>query len=111
MRIGVTLFFQNYGDWDRYDAKEFDHPSAISDAEVYEQELHLGDLIEPLGFDSLWTVEHHNTPYTMIPERTNGEGRGLSCCTASLYGMVPGKTCSLSGGSITSPKAPIAWGC
>jgi alkanesulfonate monooxygenase SsuD/methylene tetrahydromethanopterin reductase-like flavin-dependent oxidoreductase (luciferase family) len=70
MRIGVTLFFQNYGDWDRYDAKEFDHPSAISDAEVYEQELHLGDLIEPLGFDSLWTVEHHNTPYTMIPDPT-----------------------------------------
>src|SRR5437899_2999518 len=70
MRIGVTLFFQNYGDWDRYDAKEFDRPKAISDAEIYDQELHLGDLIEPLGFDSIWTVEHHNTPYTMIPDPT-----------------------------------------
>ena len=25
----------------------------------------IGDLVEPLGFDSMWTVEHHFTPYTM----------------------------------------------
>ena len=30
----------------------------------------LGDLVEPLGYDSLWTVEHHHTPYTMIPDPT-----------------------------------------
>jgi alkanesulfonate monooxygenase SsuD/methylene tetrahydromethanopterin reductase-like flavin-dependent oxidoreductase (luciferase family) len=70
MRIGVTLFFQNYRDWERYDAGRFEIPAEISDAEIYDQELQLGDLIEPLGFDSLWTVEHHNTPYTMIPDPT-----------------------------------------
>ena len=53
MRVGVTLFFQNYQDWERYDANAFGRPSDISDAEIYEQELHLGDLIEPLGSETL----------------------------------------------------------
>src|SRR5258706_1999543 len=38
------------------------------DAEVYRQELRLGDLAEPLGFDSVWGVEHHFTDYTMCPD-------------------------------------------
>ncbi|MGQ0696946.1 MAG: LLM class flavin-dependent oxidoreductase [Panacagrimonas sp.] len=38
------------------------------DAEIYRNELRLGDLIEPLGFDSLWGVEHHFTDYTMCPD-------------------------------------------
>jgi alkanesulfonate monooxygenase SsuD/methylene tetrahydromethanopterin reductase-like flavin-dependent oxidoreductase (luciferase family) len=40
----------------------------ISDYEVYRQELRLADLAEPLGFDSLWSVEHHFTDYTMVPD-------------------------------------------
>src|SRR5882672_3162245 len=39
-----------------------------SDREVYQAELKLGDLAEPLGFDSLWGVEHHFTDYTMCPD-------------------------------------------
>jgi alkanesulfonate monooxygenase SsuD/methylene tetrahydromethanopterin reductase-like flavin-dependent oxidoreductase (luciferase family) len=35
---------------------------------VYRNELRLGDLAEPLGFDSLWGVEHHFTDYTMCPD-------------------------------------------
>jgi alkanesulfonate monooxygenase SsuD/methylene tetrahydromethanopterin reductase-like flavin-dependent oxidoreductase (luciferase family) len=70
MQVGVTLFFQNYTDWDRYDAKAFDQPPAVSDTTIYAEDLALGDLIEPLGFDSIWTVEHHHTPYTMIPDPT-----------------------------------------
>jgi len=70
MRVGVTLFFQNYFDWDRYDARQFDRPAATADAQIYEEDLRLGDQIEPLGFDSIWTVEHHHTPYTMIPDPT-----------------------------------------
>jgi alkanesulfonate monooxygenase SsuD/methylene tetrahydromethanopterin reductase-like flavin-dependent oxidoreductase (luciferase family) len=38
---------------------------ALSDAEVYRQELCLAEMAEPLGFDSIWTVEHHFTDYTM----------------------------------------------
>src|SRR5204863_8814752 len=70
MHVGVSLFFQNYFDWDRYDAKEFDRPADTADSAIYDEELRLGDLIEPLGFDSIWTVEHHHTPYTMIPDPT-----------------------------------------
>jgi alkanesulfonate monooxygenase SsuD/methylene tetrahydromethanopterin reductase-like flavin-dependent oxidoreductase (luciferase family) len=25
-------------------------------------------MVEPLGFDSLWGVEHHFSPYTMLPD-------------------------------------------
>lgn len=70
MKVGVTLFFQNYFDWDRYDDRAFDRPAETADAQIYDEELALGDLIEPLGFDSIWTVEHHHTPYTMIPDPT-----------------------------------------
>ena len=70
MKVGVTLFFQNYFDWNRYDQRQFDAPSVTADSQIYDEELRLGDLIEPLGYDSIWTVEHHHTPYTMIPDPT-----------------------------------------
>ncbi len=38
-----------------------------ADPEVYRTELRLADLAEPLGYDSIWTLEHHFTGYTMIP--------------------------------------------
>ena len=41
-------------------------PSA-ADHEVYRDELRLADLAEPLGFESIWGVEHHFTDYTMCP--------------------------------------------
>ena len=28
----------------------------------------LADLVEPLGFDTLWTFEQHAAPYIMIPD-------------------------------------------
>ena len=67
MRFGVTFFMQNYEDWGRYDAKAYDRPARTVDWQIYEDGLRLADQVEPLGFDSLWTVEHHFTPYTMVP--------------------------------------------
>ncbi|MBI5088494.1 MAG: LLM class flavin-dependent oxidoreductase [Actinobacteria bacterium] len=63
----MAFFCQNYSDWDRHDAQAWDQPSALSDTQMYDEEIALGVQAEPLGFDSLWTVEHHFTPYTMIP--------------------------------------------
>ena len=40
----------------------------MSDFEVYQNELRLADMVEPLGFDSIWAVEHHFTDYTMCPD-------------------------------------------
>jgi alkanesulfonate monooxygenase SsuD/methylene tetrahydromethanopterin reductase-like flavin-dependent oxidoreductase (luciferase family) len=64
MRIGVHFNYQNYGDWERFDAHRGGAP-AVSDQQVYEEELSLGSLVEPLGFDSYWAIDHHFSPYIM----------------------------------------------
>jgi alkanesulfonate monooxygenase SsuD/methylene tetrahydromethanopterin reductase-like flavin-dependent oxidoreductase (luciferase family) len=55
MHVGMATVFQNPLD-------------QRSDHEVYRGELRLTDLAEPLGFDSVWGVEHHFTDYTMCPD-------------------------------------------
>src|SRR5213076_2330251 len=55
MHVGYAPLFQNPG-------------NALPDAEVYRQELRLAEMAEPLGFDSIWSVEHHFTDYTMCPD-------------------------------------------
>ncbi|HEV3115369.1 MAG TPA: LLM class flavin-dependent oxidoreductase [Candidatus Binataceae bacterium] len=55
MNCGVALFFQGLGRPDR---------------EVYRNEIRLGDLAEPLGFQAIWSVEHHFDDYTMVPDVT-----------------------------------------
>ena len=71
MKAGFSIIAQNYGDWDRFEAHERheDVPTRPSypDGQVLADEFSLVDEIEDLGFDSLWTVEHHFTPYTMVP--------------------------------------------
>ena len=64
MKIGAHLNFQNYSDWERYESKS-DAAQAVTDQQVYEEDLHLASLIEPLGFDSYWTIDHHFSPYIM----------------------------------------------
>jgi len=41
-----------------------------SDASVLTEHMALGDLAEPLGFDSLFALEHHFTGYAMSPAPT-----------------------------------------
>jgi alkanesulfonate monooxygenase SsuD/methylene tetrahydromethanopterin reductase-like flavin-dependent oxidoreductase (luciferase family) len=72
VRIGMTLYIQRYNDWERYNAAEDDpaHAQPIdpdADAKRYREELDQALLAEDQGFDSIWTVEHHISPYTMIP--------------------------------------------
>jgi len=42
----------------------------LSDAAVFAEHMALGDLAEPLGFDSLFALEHHFTGYAMSPSPT-----------------------------------------
>src|ERR1051326_2989041 len=42
-----------------------------SDAEVFAEHMALGDLAEPLGYDSLCALEHHFTGYAMSPSPTH----------------------------------------
>jgi alkanesulfonate monooxygenase SsuD/methylene tetrahydromethanopterin reductase-like flavin-dependent oxidoreductase (luciferase family) len=62
MKIGVVLAWQNE-DWARYDLDDFSRPPAFPDSRVYEENRRLADLVEPLGFDSLFSVEHHTSPH------------------------------------------------
>jgi len=55
MHVGMAVIFQGEGE-------------GRTDRNVYRNELRLGDLAEPLGFESLWGVEHHFTDYTMCPD-------------------------------------------
>jgi alkanesulfonate monooxygenase SsuD/methylene tetrahydromethanopterin reductase-like flavin-dependent oxidoreductase (luciferase family) len=55
MHVGMATIFQNPG-------------RVRSDHDVYRDELRLADLAEPLGFESIWSVEHHFTDYTLCPD-------------------------------------------
>src|SRR5258705_9955637 len=54
MHVGMCAIFQGAG--------------MASDREVVEADLGLADLAEPLGFESIWTVEHHFTRYAICPD-------------------------------------------
>lgn len=55
MHVGMAVIFQGQGE-------------GRTDRNVYRNELRFADLAEPLGFESLWGVEHHFTEYTMCPD-------------------------------------------
>src|SRR5215510_5447800 len=46
------------------------HEPDRPDVAVVSEHLAMGDLAEPLGFDSLWALEHHFTGYAMSPAPT-----------------------------------------
>jgi alkanesulfonate monooxygenase SsuD/methylene tetrahydromethanopterin reductase-like flavin-dependent oxidoreductase (luciferase family) len=55
MHVGMAAIFQN-------------PERARADFEVYHEDLRLAEQAEPLGFESVWSVEHHFTDYTMCPD-------------------------------------------
>src|SRR4030081_1017562 len=55
MHVGMSAIFQGFG-------------GSLSDRDVWAADLRLADLAEPLGFESIWSVEHHFTDYTMCPD-------------------------------------------
>ena len=56
MKVGIALNMLSVGDKPDY--------------ETVHQHMALGDLAEPLGFDSIWALEHHFTGYAMSPDPT-----------------------------------------
>jgi alkanesulfonate monooxygenase SsuD/methylene tetrahydromethanopterin reductase-like flavin-dependent oxidoreductase (luciferase family) len=57
----------NHGDWDRLMAGDYSRPPAVPDPVMMDNTLHMGELVEPLGFDSIWTTEHYGSAYSMQP--------------------------------------------
>ncbi|MFT7646772.1 MAG: alkanesulfonate monooxygenase SsuD [Candidatus Poriferisodalaceae bacterium] len=70
MQVGATIFCQNYADWDRYEAEErgSDVPARpeTADRSILFEEIEIAKQADRSGFDSVWTIEHHFTPYTMV---------------------------------------------
>jgi alkanesulfonate monooxygenase SsuD/methylene tetrahydromethanopterin reductase-like flavin-dependent oxidoreductase (luciferase family) len=56
MDVGLQMVFASYG-W-----------SNVSDAQVWDEELRLARLAADLGFDVLWSVEHHFNDYSFCPD-------------------------------------------
>jgi alkanesulfonate monooxygenase SsuD/methylene tetrahydromethanopterin reductase-like flavin-dependent oxidoreductase (luciferase family) len=55
MHVGYGLVFQNPN-------------NQMPDREVWRQELRLAEMAEPMGFESIWSIEHHFDDYTMCPD-------------------------------------------
>jgi alkanesulfonate monooxygenase SsuD/methylene tetrahydromethanopterin reductase-like flavin-dependent oxidoreductase (luciferase family) len=55
MHTGYGLVIQNPG-------------NQFRDHDVWRNEVRLAEMAEPLGFDSIWCVEHHFDDYTMCPD-------------------------------------------
>jgi alkanesulfonate monooxygenase SsuD/methylene tetrahydromethanopterin reductase-like flavin-dependent oxidoreductase (luciferase family) len=67
MHCGVMVTGYNQGDWERLLAGDYDRPPAVPDYENMEETLQIGELVEPLGFDSIWATEHYGSAYSMQP--------------------------------------------
>ena len=52
MDVGLQMVFASYG-W-----------SNVADVQVWDEELRLARLAADLGFDVLWSVEHHFNDYS-----------------------------------------------
>ncbi|MEA3218793.1 MAG: hypothetical protein QOJ19_4949 [Acidimicrobiia bacterium] len=80
MHVGMSAVFQGFG-------------GTMSDREVYEADLYLADLAEPLGYESIWSVEHHFTNYTMCPDvmqfLTYMAGRTTKAKLGSMVAVLP----------------------
>ena len=67
MHCGVMVTGYNQGDWDRLMTGDYDRPPTVSDAENLDETLAMGELVEPLGYDSIWATEHYGSAYSMQP--------------------------------------------
>ena len=80
MHVGMSVFFQNL-------------TSQYDDHQVYRHGLSMADLAEPLGFDSIWSAEHHFDGYAMCPNvvqfLTYMAGRTKSVRLGSMVAVLP----------------------
>jgi|HubBroStandDraft_6_1064221.scaffolds.fasta_scaffold3156795_1 hypothetical protein len=69
MQTGVALFAQNYTGRERHDRGDWAPADpGISDSTIVQEEIVIGDLVEPLGFDSTWIVANVTVPAPVRPE-------------------------------------------
>ncbi len=67
MHCGVMVTGYNQEDWPRLMAGDYDRPPDRADYLQMEDTLIAGELVEPLGYDSIWATEHYGSAYSMQP--------------------------------------------
>jgi alkanesulfonate monooxygenase SsuD/methylene tetrahydromethanopterin reductase-like flavin-dependent oxidoreductase (luciferase family) len=67
MHCGVMVTGYNQGDWERLMTEDYERPPTVADHANMAETLQMGDLIEPLGYDSIWATEHYGSAYSMQP--------------------------------------------
>lgn len=67
MHCGVMVTGYNQEDWDRLMAEDYERPPDTPDYLHMEETISMGELVEPLGFDSIWATEHYGSAYSMQP--------------------------------------------
>jgi alkanesulfonate monooxygenase SsuD/methylene tetrahydromethanopterin reductase-like flavin-dependent oxidoreductase (luciferase family) len=89
VKVGVTLFFQNIPDFlERAKGGDYSERTSVADSVCFAESLRLADLVEPLGFDTLWTIEHHFGPY------------GMSCNPLQIFSYMAGRTTRIGFGTM-----------
>jgi len=66
VNVGLSVLIQSPS----YAGGNDDSIGDRDDYKAYQLELEVADMAEPLGFDSIWSVEHHFSGYTMCPDVT-----------------------------------------
>jgi alkanesulfonate monooxygenase SsuD/methylene tetrahydromethanopterin reductase-like flavin-dependent oxidoreductase (luciferase family) len=56
---------QNVSDVESVRTRDTVRAQRVADSEIYDEEIALASLAEPLGFDSVWTTSHYFSPYQM----------------------------------------------
>jgi alkanesulfonate monooxygenase SsuD/methylene tetrahydromethanopterin reductase-like flavin-dependent oxidoreductase (luciferase family) len=67
MHCGVMVTGYNQADWDRLMREDYERGPDIPDPVMMDEALATGELVEPLGFDSIWATEHYGSAYSMQP--------------------------------------------
>ena len=67
MHCGVMVTGYNQGDWERLIAEDYTRAPNTPDSQNMDDTLYMGELVEPLGFDSIWATEHYGSAYSMQP--------------------------------------------
>jgi len=94
MDVGMMMVFASYG-WED-----------CSDARVWDEEIRLARLAADLGFDCLWSAEHHFNDYSFVPDNL----QLMTYLTALCPHVALGTAASVAAWrGASSPPSASAW--